>query len=202
LLDAADDEFSFVSQKLKVLKEDYKRMILRGDLDIPLNADALDAYLEASPVALAIYKAAEKAGFQINPGDRKTYFDIFKRTAEYAKKNNIVKIDADMKDFSNNLEAKLSILKNLLGDNKSFTHSGILRLAFIVVQPKETRQRLLKMVPPTNFSADNVVKVENFVFPQTNSTIAPSGTAPQPPRAPASAPASARPCPPTRPGRS
>ena len=94
LLDAADDEFSYVSEKLNTIRESYAERMRRGDLNIPVNFESLSRYFETSTTIGKIVEEAEKAGINIAPET----FEGFSRLQRVSEKDGLAQIsDLDSK---------------------------------------------------------------------------------------------------------
>lgn len=75
LLEAADDDFSFVSSRIQILRQEYEKKIKAGDLQITINSDSLSTFIDTSKEVEKIMEQVlamkgnvfEKPGNNLNP---------------------------------------------------------------------------------------------------------------------------------------
>jgi putative GTP pyrophosphokinase len=66
LLEAADNEFSAVKERLDTLRKEYSEGIVRGNLAISLNIESARSFIRESSTAKSVLSEAEKAGIIVN----------------------------------------------------------------------------------------------------------------------------------------
>ena len=65
LLEAADDEFSYVSKAVRDIRKSYERSIERGNLDVGVDRLSLELFVAESEVVGEVLRIARDAGFEI-----------------------------------------------------------------------------------------------------------------------------------------
>lgn len=67
LLEAADDDFSFLSEKLVQVRKEYTSKVSNRDLNLPVDVESMEQYLIQGEVVEAIVRAASSAGITEMP---------------------------------------------------------------------------------------------------------------------------------------
>lgn len=67
LLEAADEDFSYLREKIEEIRGGYKKSIKSGNLDIEVNQDSIELFLESSNAVKSLMRIAVDSGYSINP---------------------------------------------------------------------------------------------------------------------------------------
>lgn len=67
LLEAADEDFSYLNAQIEDIRGGYRKSIKSGNLDIEVNQDSLELFLDNSSAIKSLKKIALDCGYTINP---------------------------------------------------------------------------------------------------------------------------------------
>lgn len=174
LLEAADNEFSAVNEKIKELREEYSRNITIGDLRISVNTEAIRSFLAESPTVTAIMDVALEAGIEIP-----SYAQPSDSTAESVRRLHITSLVMDLYD----LEAINDALKRVLpqakalfttmaasitghGSSIRFEPAAVVRYALLLHAGRKVRGEVLRQFNSVPAIVEAFAKVQ---LPQSRS---------------------------------
>jgi ppGpp synthetase/RelA/SpoT-type nucleotidyltranferase len=155
LLEAADDDFSFVSEKLAEIKKLYSDKVSSGDLEIQFNADSYAAFVENNSSVAALEAVAVKCGMNIVSKMAPGSYDSFSIIANAAKIENFDQLEKLIQKFQTHAEKSLT--KLVFGMEKkdgTFATAAIIRIAIFLSQNTSKRNDLISIL---NFT-DNIKK--------------------------------------------
>lgn len=95
LLEAADNEFSSVSDEIKKLREEYNKGIGRGELNIPINTESVLSYIKSSSDAQELLEMARQSGLTVLPisNDINSSIKLLVETLDYLCLDTLKSVD-------------------------------------------------------------------------------------------------------------
>lgn len=67
LLEAADEDFSYLREQIEEIRGGYQQSIKSGNLDIDINQDSIELFLDNSAAVKSLKKIAVDSGYSISP---------------------------------------------------------------------------------------------------------------------------------------
>jgi ppGpp synthetase/RelA/SpoT-type nucleotidyltranferase len=159
LLEAADDDFSYVSERIAELRSQYSEEIKEGRLDIELNVESAEAFFKSSKSSIEALGLAENMGFRTAPN--KSGGSTFLGTTSMLGINTVDELERAVRISLPKLKKSASKLRAWADDNKAspgFTISGFIRFALLSGAENPVRDKILEAYPFTTSGVNQSLK--------------------------------------------
>lgn len=165
LLEMADDQFSYIKKKVATLRQEYRADLVSGGIEVPINIESLDVFLEESTVFSRIKEMMPTDKFVLSPRPPGA-------TNTLSKLNAAIRVSKirDLSDFRIKMESveekewteflarlfeswrqqvplKMSALGPIGPKRLVLDDSAIARLVILFLAGEPSRRKLVKEVP-------------------------------------------------------
>jgi ppGpp synthetase/RelA/SpoT-type nucleotidyltranferase len=96
LLEVADEQFEAVRSTSEHLQANYDEKARQGDLDLPIDASSIHAYIAESDRVRQLIELARAAGFTILDNPRRTEVDLLAQACQAAALANLAGLDSEL----------------------------------------------------------------------------------------------------------
>lgn len=154
LLEAADEDFSYLNNKIEEMRQEYEKSIKTGNFSIDLNQDSLELFIENSTAVKSLIKIAKESKYVINPtpsNSRAPYLNLL-NTLEIVGISEIAELDQVVADFLRDADKSLrDIFDRWYSPDKptklAVDIGSLLRIAVIMSSPAEDAGHIIAECP-------------------------------------------------------
>ncbi len=154
LLEAADEDFSYIYEQTGEIKQSYEESLKKGDLSVPVDRESLEIFLENSSSVKKIVKHAKDQGFSLapfNPGSRNPLLTLL-LTLNASNITTINELEVMLKSVLPEAESKLGLLYSVwhtpeMPNKLVMDMGGLIRAMVILFLDKSLGLTVLEKCP-------------------------------------------------------
>jgi putative GTP pyrophosphokinase len=144
LLELADKEFSEVDAAITALRVQYEAGVRSGDLEIEINRDSVEVFVESSSTVKRLRSMAESHGMEVNDSD--AGLTQLVQTISAAGLRSIQQVDELLRSEAD-LNAKLLHFVKLRGAERKMSAPALVRVCILLTLPRSKANETLAVIP-------------------------------------------------------